>query len=773
MNIFYTEVDDNLKKELDARGRTGFYDRSNRAIDFMVGKVANVLIQAYEKNDSAGKVVGVLGGGQLRAGRWMPNGKDGYLTDSIVKHVDVAFWDEQDLINDPENSDIVVGNAYLNKYKTKDTSKRTGPYITAVDINIGDHSMGLLNKATVQFTIPNISRDLDIVEQTWFRPGRYISIDIEHPKSALVSANGNTMESVLSGLATNGLLTPKTIPNREKLEQLYPSWKKEMDKFIRQMSRMNAVRFEGLITQFDFQFTPDGTITATLSITGTSNVYTDISMLIDSTKAKTEDATKPVSPEDISTVTSTREDFYEILYKRSDTLRSELFKKILVSQQGAEYIIPYSNKDGENPPNTDRFILVGEPYKPTHPTNLVAAAPKPPESVYARYITFGGLIHYINNYVLTKITGTVTAPEITFSDTACYSNYYDSLVSADPDNILLLPKKSAVVSTALQNATLPTPDCNTYGDLVYYANVNNNLGTYTVNNLNLPQWPGCYDKVGSAGKYYPSRIFINFTLIQDTINNLTNQGKEKFSVSTFISIMCGYINNATGGAIDLKLVSHPLFTTKLMLMDHNFVDGGKINETQKVVPYSIPMFSNHPNGSIVRDFTFSAKLPESAKNLSYVLNSSDDVTELDIAPYMNFMYNAQNKDQINKLQQRYRTAHDNIIKRLGEARNKFGESPSIDELQTSLQKALSEYVKKPFPDFRKTSQMTAPIFPFEASVTLDGIHGFKYGDVLQFDALPLRYRMNTVFSIINISHTVNTTGEWITTLKCIMRPSID
>ena len=69
--------------------------------------------------------------------------------------------------------------------------------------------------------------------------------------------------------------------------------------------------------------------------------------------------------------------------------------------------------------------------------------------------------------------------------------------------------------------------------------------------------------------------------------------------------------------------------------------------------------------------------------------------------------------------------------------------------------------------------MTAPIFPFEASVTLDGIHGFKYGDVLQFDALPLRYRMNTVFSIINISHTVNTTGEWITTLKCIMRPSID
>ena len=772
MNIFYTEVDANLKKELDARGRAGFYDRSKRAIDFMVGKIANVLIQAYDQNDSAGAVVGVLGGGQLRSGRWMPNGKDGYLTDSKVEQTELNFWTEQDLLGNPKQNDIIVGNAYLKNSSTVDTSKRTGPYITAVDINIGDHSMGLLNKATVQFTIPNISRDLDIVEQTWFRPGRYISIDIEHPDSALVSANGNTMESVLAGLATNGLLTPQTIPNREKLEKLYPSWKKEMDKFVRQMSRMNAVRFEGLVTQFDFQFTQDGTITATLSITGTSNVYTDISMLIDSDKAKTEDAPKPVSPEDIATITGSREDFYEILYKRADVLRSELFTKILGLDRGAEYIIPYSNKDGDNPPNTDRFILFGEPYKPTHPTNLVAATPSPPESLYARYITFGGLIHYINNYVLTKIQGSVTAPEITFSDTACYSNYYDGLVSADPDNILLLPGKTAVVSSAVKN-TIPTPDCNTYGDLVYYANVNNNLGTYTVNNLNLPKWPGCYDKVGSAGKYYPSRIFINFTLIQDTINNLTNKGKEKFSVSTFISVMCGYIHNSTGGAIDLKLVSHPLFTTKLMLMDHNFVDGGKINETQKVVPYSMPMFSNHPNGSVVRDFSFSAKLPESAKNLSYVLNSTDDVTELDIAPYMNFMYNAQNKDQINKLQQKYRTAHDNIIQRLAEARIKFGESPSIDELQASLQKALAEYVKKPFPDFRKTSQMTAPIFPFDASVTLDGIHGFKYGDVLQFDALPLRYRMNTVFSIINISHTVNGNGEWITTLKCIMRPSID
>jgi hypothetical protein len=747
MNIFYTEVDANLQKELNARGSSGFYDRSTNAIDFMVGKIANVKITAYDKNDSAGNVVGVLGGDQTRTGRFMPTGPDGYLTDSKITQQELTFYTETDVEKDPK---AVVGNAYTRPHTFIDKTKRTGPYITNVDISIGDHSMGLLNKATVQFTIPNITRDLDVVEQIWFRPGRYISIDIEHPKSALVSTSGTTA-------TTNGLLTPLSIPNREKLLKLYPSWKTEMDKFITQMSRMNAVRFEGLITQFDFQFTPDGTITATLSVTGTSNVYTDISMYLDSNKAKIDQGPKPFSPTDL-VVTSSRKEFYEVLYDNCMNLQSNITKNSKDKQ--AQYIIPYTNETGLNPENTDRFILFGEPYKPTTATNLVQKNTTA-ESNYSIYITFGGLIHFVNNYILTKIEGSVSVPEIVFSDTACYSNYYERLVSADPENVLLLP--------ASTNST----DCNTYGELVYYANVNSNIDTYSVNSLNMQKWPGVYSYAGNAGKYYPSRIFINLEKIQTVVNNLTAEGTKSFSVSSFISTICDLVKFNTGGAIELKLVSHPTLTTKLMLMDDKYINGKRVDDTKTVVPYSVPMFSNHPNGSVVQEFSFSAKLPESAKNLSYVLNSGDDVTELDVAPYMNFMYNAQNKDELNKLQQRYRDAHETVLENLAASRTKFGESPGIPELQTALRKSLAEYIKKPFNDFRTSAQMTAPIFPFEASITLNGIHGFKYGDVLQFEALPMRYRMNTVFSVISISHSVSTSGEWNTTLKCIMRPSID
>ena len=49
-DIFYTEVDSNLKKELNARGRSGF-NRSAKSLNFMLDKVANVQLAAYDGSD--------------------------------------------------------------------------------------------------------------------------------------------------------------------------------------------------------------------------------------------------------------------------------------------------------------------------------------------------------------------------------------------------------------------------------------------------------------------------------------------------------------------------------------------------------------------------------------------------------------------------------------------------------------------------------------------------------------------------------------------------
>jgi hypothetical protein len=85
---------------------------------------------------------------------------------------------------------------------------------------------------------------------------------------------------------------------------------------------------------------------------------------------------------------------------------------------------------------------------------------------------------------------------------------------------------------------------------------------------------------------------------------------------------------------------------------------------------------------------------------------------------------------------------------------------------------MKKYLQYPTPDIRKSQQIVSPIFPFDASFTIDGINGFRYGDVLEFPGLPKKYTDNTVFLITSIVHNITSDGTWTTKISCIMRPSI-
>ena len=82
MNIFYSEVDKNLITELRARGQS-FRVRDNNSLNYMLSKIANVEISAYETTSSKSTLVGRLGGNTVREGRYLPTGPDGYLMPNI------------------------------------------------------------------------------------------------------------------------------------------------------------------------------------------------------------------------------------------------------------------------------------------------------------------------------------------------------------------------------------------------------------------------------------------------------------------------------------------------------------------------------------------------------------------------------------------------------------------------------------------------------------------------------------------------------------------
>jgi hypothetical protein len=201
------------------------------------------------------------------------------------------------------------------------------------------------------------------------------------------------------------------------------------------------------------------------------------------------------------------------------------------------------------------------------------------------------------------------------------------------------------------------------------------------------------------------------------------------------------------------------------------------------------MFSNHENGTIVRDFKFSGKLPSDASHLAYAVNQNPaEIAESDIAPFVAYMYSANtversgphetvgnliSQEQLDTIKQQYKDTHQKFVDQLNIAKTEFGKNPTNPEKRLALKQAIQKYLQYPKPTIAEANQLTAPVIPFDVEFTIDGINGLRYGDVLTFAGLPTRYKQNAVFSIVGLNHTVGSDGMWTTTVRCIMRPNID
>lgn len=741
--IFYSQVDAGLQAELNARGRAGKTDRGNSALDFMIGKIANIELIAYDQVKKENKILHRLGGKAVRQGEYLPTGtrqNPGFLDDRVTE-IKKAVWTS----TNGELDTTTQENTYVN------TTKRIPPYVTAADINIGDHSMGLLNKATVNIKIPNPQQDFDFFETIYLRPGRPIDIIIEHPESAVIT------QGQLSG----------SLPSTEKIKKLKP------DADIQKIRQMNRYEFSGLITNFTFSYEPDASVTVTINLTGTSNVYTDVSLLMNTDKKDRNQINITVGTEDPEQSAAEEEAEEETENQAVLSIYSDLENEIesLINKQSDAYKLnPYNGEYTESiagvfqTSGNDRWYTYGKPYSTA-------------KNKDTRYITLAWLIDYLNRVIVRKrkdanpeSTDLENLILCTKAEDLCTSNYYEQIVSANPDEILLL------------NANNKS-SC-TYGDTVYYENVNFRIN-FQENNI-----------------AYPSLININLRVIKSIIDKYKNV-KTQFNVNSFLKDISAVIKRNTGGAINMALITHPEISDTLLYYDCN-----RVRFNKNIIPYSVPMYANDPNGNgtIVRNFQFSAKIPDSVKTLSYVLNQNpEEISEEDIAPYMNFMYNSANVTRKNngqrtsdgvlqefqnftntggelkptteilleKLNKEWKEKHEKYTTELEQAKKDFGKNPDSDEKQLQLRQALVKYIQYPTPSVKQTNQITAPMYPFDADLTIDGINGFRYGDVLEFQSLPARFRNNTVFSIINITHTISTAGEWTTKLKCIMRPKFE
>ena len=752
--IFYSELDKNLQKELDARARAGKGDRSETALRYMTEKVANVSVTAYEGNKrDKTKIVHELGGKTVLSGEYLPGGDNGYLTERTYtlgesrwvfeQSPNFGFSRDENANNYNYNVENPTANESITTKTFTNTSYRIPPFITQASLQINDNSKGTTNKATINITIPNPDRDLNFMESVYARPGRYCMVRIEHPDSALMTLDVTDVK---------GQLLPSTLPARHLIKERYPEADAEYD----ELRKMNKIQFEGVITAFEYSYNQDGTVTMTIYILGTSQTYTDLSMIMQTAATGSATGSNSETVDKAST-------FYTEIFNEIKT-RSDL-QRVLATGVPADKIAD---------PDWAFGISSNESGWAWNYQSL--------SGNYNNYITLSYLIDFINRKILSKLNAVVNNPKINSKPKdGCYSNYYPFLASANPDNILLISDSA--------NSNIIESD--SYGLLPGVGSDDTQAPRKWIDFIETTSGFEFNDPI--SGFSISGNIFINLELINSISKKLTTKENE-FSVGHFLKSISEEISSATGGAVLMKLITDPENLTVMYYRDINFLKDGSNPK-----PYLLPMFANDLRGSIVRDFKLSAKLPSSVQSLMYSLNSTNKVTESQLGPYISFMYNngtstrvpqtvtidenqvvvdemttyGGSKELTEKLAIEYKDTHTKYVLEFLTARDAFGRDPRSETKRNAMKSALVKHMQYPFSTIQQTNQVAAPTFPIEAEFTIDGVNGLRYGDIIDFPGLPAKYRTNSTFTIKGMTHTVSTTGEWTTSVSCLMRPKFD
>lgn len=712
-DLYYSQVNSSLKKELLARSATGKLNRSPESIDFMLNKLTNVKIYAFEGDTVTTDPIGVLGGGLVTQNSengysYLPSGTSGYATN---------------------------------------VSTRPGPVITGVTVNIADQGEKGINTATINLTIMDPAQLVEI-EDTFFRPGRPLKIEIVQPDDVIQ----NTESGTGALLNRDELLYTTKI-----LQQQYKGTDQDLDEF----RKMNQLIFTGLVDGFKVEYNADATLNVTLTTRSIFGIYPDVSLFISNPQI-------PNSSID-RTITKTF----------SDTLKGDINNEVerLKKDYPDGFIQQFQILD-EIKNETDRVMLYGPIYKSKDNQKYG----------YTTMISIGLLIDFLYKYIYLPAVDTknndspVVVPnmQIVCDDRLCKTNYYEELVSANPSRILLYQGNTeesktndyirqsgtgdgievtdgglriANIDDIGNEETIATEDyvINYYDDI---ENIGNISGFYQVSDKDV------IDPTSESTRYgCLSRILINVETIAEIESNLREQTTRPFTIKNFMIEISNEIKKQLGYAIFPGLIYHSESPSTLLFYDQNY-----FGPDLQIAEFEIPVFSSKSQGTVVRDIKLSYDVPDKYKNLLFGFRSQA-VSPTKVASYNPYLISNSSKAREEE-QEKWKENHKKSLIQLADAKSELTKDIYDKSYIENLQNALELYVKYSEPSLQESIDQQKPRWLYTLEFTVDGINGFKFGDVLQFRGLPKKYNQDYVFIVDKITHQIDATGGWTTTLNC-------
>jgi len=191
------------------------------------------------------------------------------------------------------------------------------------------------------------------------------------------------------------------------------------------------------------------------------------------------------------------------------------------------------------------------------------------------------------------------------------------------------------------------------------------------------------------------------------------------------------------------------------------------SHTEKVKPY---LFAATIFKPLIKNISLSSKPPGPMATAAFVAARGDGKT-----PPNNSDTSTAIKKQ--KDEEAFKKQYDEALKNYTESIEKAKERGFNDAWSDKVRSSLSKIKKMKIGTSGAKNDvhwLNNAVYPIDLSITIDGISGFKFGDVITTNLVPKQYYTDykMVFTVTKINHTIKD-GIWETTLNTKSRITMD
>lgn len=333
------------------------------------------------------------------------------------------------------------------------------------------------------------------------------------------------------------------------------------------------------------------------------------------------------------------------------------------------------------------------------------------------YITLQRFFGIVNQFI-TEVLGEEQVTQYVCDSTVTISQYDPNATSGDVRKVIL-----------------PDSKCGKYGEVVFDIDPSGFKGSDEIANLN--------------------NILLNIKWLTDRYKELVDTAKEEITINAFINDIFSNISVATGGIYNLTLITREdEGDSNIYVIDTNYT--GIIGE-DPIKPF---IFQAFKADSIVRTLSLDSKLPDRMATAMYIGGRGSNASGI----------NADTATNITEKE--VFDPDENIPRLLNLSVELYGNSGFQEEQITAVISGLKKY--KIYA--RDKNWSTNILYPLNLSVSIDGVAGLRFGNVVGTNWLPSKYRdklgdLKVIFVITNVSHTISN-NNWVTSIETQCRMSL-